>query len=242
MTLENLITDKNKELFERVNDAYPVQLVKTNDNSWGSNIENGNAIINYCDTKYPESCFVHELLHIDTQLKGYKRLRIGISAFDQTVFFKDLMSHIDNELQHHKMFAEFEKLQYPKEQFYIDTDISTESKLRSYGAKKVVDFRPTFLHYITLIAPGGSMSNSTKSELKEIFKSFNNNSFRKYFDHIDTQFEKWTNSSSYNAEPYLKEMFITIQNGEFTWFGYGNEEEFPENGFFVDKEFGVRQK
>lgn len=241
MTVDDLITDKNKELFERVNRQYPVQLVKTNSDTWGSHIEDGKTIITYCDTQYPECCFVHELLHIDTQIKGYKRLRTGISAFDQTEFFGTLMSALDNELQHHKMFPEYEKLQYPKEKFYIDSDTSTEAYLRSYVTKKAIEFRPTFLRYLTLITPGGSMSDETKSELKENFKSLNDNSYRAYFDHIDKQFDEWTKTTSYNAEPYLKEMFITISNGEFTWFGYGTSEEFPSNGFFVDKEFDIKQ-
>lgn len=242
MTIENLITDRNKELFERVNAKYPVLLVKTKDNTWASHIENGNTIITFCDTQYPECCFVHELLHIDTQIKGYKRLRVGISAFDQTAFFGTLISALDNELQHHKMFPEFEIMRYQKENFYIDSDTNTENYLRRYVTKKAIEFRPTFLRYLTLIAPGGSMSDITKSELKEKFKSLNNNSYRAYFDHIDQQFEEWAKTPSYNAEPFLIEMFITISNGEFTWFGYGNSEEFPNNGFFVDKEFDIRQQ
>jgi hypothetical protein len=240
MKIQDMQTEKNKDLFKRVNDVYPVVLVTTNADSWESYIDNGKTVISHCDTKYAEECFVHELLHIDTQIKGYKRLRVGISAFDSTEYFKILMSAIDNELQHHKMFPEFIKMGYEKERFYIDKDMETETYLRSYLTKKTIEFRPTFLRYLTLIAPGGCISETSKTELKEHFKSLNNNAFRAYFDHIDKQFADWSSKPSFDAEPLLKEMFLAISGGEFTWFGYGESKEFPNNGFFVDKTFQIK--
>jgi hypothetical protein len=241
MKIDDLISEKNKALFDRVNKIYPVDIIATSDTTWGSNLKDGKTVISYCDTKYPEECFTHELLHIDTQIKGYKRLRFGFSAFDTSDYFKELMSAIDNELQHHKMFPDFLKMGYNKEQFYIDSDTETEKYLQSYLTKKTIEFRPTFLRYLTLIAPGGCLDDNTKQELKENFKSLNGNSYRAYFDHIDKQFEDWTAVNSYNAEAYLKEMFVTISGGELTWFGYGKAEEFPNNGFYVDKVFQLQQ-
>lgn len=241
MKIDDLISEKNRELFERINKIYPIELVATNETTWGSNLKDGKTTISYCDTKYPEECFTHELLHIDTQMKGYKRLRIGFSAFDTTEYFKRLMSALDNELQHHKMFSNFPQMGYSKELFYIDSDTETESYLRSYLTKMTIEFRPTFLRYLTLIAPGGCLNDQTKQELKEKYKALNDNLYRAYFDHIDKQFENWTESNSYNAEEYLKEMFMTISGGEFTWFGYGKADEFPDNGFYVDKIFQLQQ-
>jgi hypothetical protein len=241
MKIEDLISEKNKELFEKVNKVYPVTLSDSNDDTWSSNIVDNKSIITYCDTKYPESCFTHELLHIDTQIRGYKRLKVGISAFDQTDYFKTLMSALDNELQHHKMFTEYEELGYPKEQFYIDTDTQTENYLRTYLSKKVITFKPTFLRYLTLIAPRGTITGKVKKELKNKFKQLDKDKFKDYFNHIDEQFDKWGKDTSFDAEPYLKEIFIVISGGEFTWFGYGKSEDFPKNGFFVDKVFDIKQ-
>jgi hypothetical protein len=241
MNINDLISDRNRELYEKVNKVYTVELIKTKEDTWSSNINENKAIISYCDTKYPESCFVHELLHFDTQINGYKRLRVGFSGFDQTDYFGKLMTALDNELQHHKMFPKFLKLGYPKEQFYIDNDTETENYLRSYLTKKVIEFKPTFLRYLTLIAPGGLISDIVKDELKEKFKLLDNNKYRAYFDHIDKQFYDWTNTTSLDAEPFLKEMFIAISGGEFTWLGYGTATEFPNNGFFVDKVFAIKQ-
>ena len=241
MKVEDLITEKNKDLFERVNSIYPVELIKFDDETWSSQVDNNKAIISYCDTKFPETCFVHELLHIDTQINGYKRLKIGVSGFDTTEYFVTLMTAIDNELQHHKMFSSFIAMGYEKENFYIDNDSETEEYLRNYLTTGVLQFKPTLLRYLTLIAPGGSISETSKAELKESFKSLNNNAFRAYFEHLDKQIEDWSSSNSFSAEPYLKEMFTTISGGDVTWFGYGEAEEFPDNGFFVDKVFQLQQ-
>lgn len=241
MKIDDLISEKNKELFDRVNKNFPVELVATTDTTWGSNLEDSKTVISYCDTQYPEECFTHELLHIDTQMKGYKRLRVGFSAWDTSDYFGKLMSAIDNELQHHKMFPDFLAMGYEKEKFYIDSDTETETYLRSYLTKKTIEFRPTFLRYLTLIAPGGHIDDTARQELKKNFKSLNGNSYRAYFDHIDKQFDDWAKENSYNAEPYLKEMFVTISGGELTWFGYGKATEFPNNGFFVDKIFQLQQ-
>lgn len=242
LTIEQLISDKNRELFNIVNKIYPVEIHFKQKNTWTSSIEDNKTIISYCNTKYPESCFVHELLHIKLQINGFKKLKTGISSCLLNKDLIDIINHLDNHLQHHRMFPEFEKLGYSKEEFYIDSDIKTENKLKKYLSGNNFDFKLTFLHYLTVISPGGSMSKDTIFDLKEEFKTIKQGCYRELIDLIDEIFEEWRNSTDLNYEPLIKNLFGSIQGCDRTWFGYGSSEEFPNNGFFVGEPFKIKIK
>src|SRR5580658_2545515 len=49
---------------------------------WGSKLEGGKAHILFTDCKYPSAALAHELLHVETQLLGYKKMRVISSSMD----------------------------------------------------------------------------------------------------------------------------------------------------------------
>ena len=84
MKKNKLIEDRNRDLYYRIRKHLKVNLKRSSDKSWGSHIEKNVVIISHCPANHPVAAFTHELLHIDTQLEGYKRIRAGISLNAET--------------------------------------------------------------------------------------------------------------------------------------------------------------
>lgn len=245
MTLEELTDDLNTDIIQTVQNAgCTIELRESSDTCWTSQaIRDNNGDINQCiigyrNSDFPKACFTHELLHIDTQIKGYKKPTYGISGFNQGPFFKTLLDALDNELQHHKMFKLFK---FPSEQFYIDTDSDTQNKIELFLKRPVKEFNETFLQYLTLIAPLGSISAIDKNLIKEEFRKINGRSYADFFVHLDNVFEAWSNSPSYDISEPIKQIFLALPNGDMTFLGFGETSEFPNNGFYVDKVFQIQQ-
>jgi hypothetical protein len=95
---------------------------KSSIDEWSSNLEEGRATIGYNSCRHPSAALAHELLHIDTQLRGYRRMRIALSSIDHTHSFKRLMDCLDNELQHHTFCPKFLKMGFAPGQFYCDSE------------------------------------------------------------------------------------------------------------------------
>ena len=237
--IEDLITDKNRELFNQVDKKYKVKLEKSSGDTWGFKIVDGFGIITYVETNYPESCFVHELLHLDTQLHGYRNLKYGFSDAFMNEELVGIIKALDNELQHHKMFTKYIELGYDEKEFYIDSDSETYQKLKSYIKNHKYQPAQRFVQYLSLLAPGGTLNDKQILFLDEAFKKLDKNAYRGFFENIQKVIKDWTNDESYDAEPYLKRLFEVIYDGDKTWFGYGSPDEFPENGFFVGEEFEI---
>lgn len=216
-----------------------IKYKKSKIDSWGSSMENGVATISYCGCRHPSASLAHELLHIDTQLKGYKRIRIGISSVYQTMSsFRNLLTCLDNELQHHKFYSQFLSLGFKPDQFYMDSDIETEKYLRRELSKQYSMLTELIPNYFTVIAPGGSIEESVKEELKNDFLNINEGIYKKQLLKIERLVKSWAASKSYDNIQLMKEIMLTIQKeNNLTWFGFNSSDQPPNQGIFVDKEF-----
>lgn len=120
-------------LLEEVDAKTKLKFSQSKEPGWGSSYADGIYRITYSGCRHPSASLAHELLHVKTQLNGYKRIRIGISSIDQTQSFNRFMECFDNELQHHKFYEEFISLGFEPHQFYMDEDAETESFLSQEG-------------------------------------------------------------------------------------------------------------
>lgn len=122
---------RSQKMLNQLSKKIKLRYHKSKDNGWASDIKNGVAHIYYKRCKNPAAALAHELLHVDTQLRGYIRIRIGFSTHYQTSLFSRFMTCIDNELQHHKFFGKFLVLGFKDQDFYRDSDVYTEGYLKS---------------------------------------------------------------------------------------------------------------
>ena len=69
-----------------------------------------------------------------------------------------------------KMYSEFISLGFKPEQFYHESDINKEKLLTDYLQTNDTNFIRIAVEYLTLIAPGGSISKQANRHLKHKFR------------------------------------------------------------------------
>jgi hypothetical protein len=248
MNLQQLLDKTNQPLYDFVNSHYPVKLNQGRGTTWGAQIQfrkqKFSSLITWTPTKRPKPALVHELLHIKNQILGHKRLKLGLALDDNILkgqhgYLNVVCDAIDNEFQHQKMYPEYLSLGYKPEHFYCDSDIGTEQHLIDYLKKNNTNFIHLSVQYLTLIAPGGHISENKKNELKEEFRQQNGGVFRMNFDEIDNLISNYINDASYDAELYVKR-FINNLNCGRVWISYSDKKEFiPSEGFFANSQFDI---
>lgn len=248
MKKDKLIDNRNKDLYDGVRQHYKVNLKKSDDHSWGSNLIKDTVVISHSKTNYPISAFTHELLHIDTQLSGYKRIRAAVSI-NPTIrpHLPRLVDCIDNEFQHHKMFDKFTSLGFPANEFYNDLDNSVVPYLENVLNTSGSDFISLSVDYLTLIAPGGTITSDKLIELRSAFHNYGNNKFVNQFQKIDTIIEDWKKDTSYDAEKYIIQFFQNLNAGQI-WVSYADnlhlglsDQNFPSSGYFTETNFTLQE-
>jgi len=240
MKYDRFINDKNKDLISFVKTKYHVRVKKSNRDSWTSEIKGKQVIIGALECNHPYAAFAHELLHVKYQIMGYKKLKFGISEFDKTDYFKTLMEALDNELQHHIMYDEFIKLGFKPEEFYHDNDYKNKSSIEIYLNGNEHDLKSSLLMFLTIIAPGGCFSNKEQSDFLNKLKDLEKGIHKQLFQDSEQLFHTWSKSTDYDYKEILTNLFLKLPNGNITWLGHGDKSEFPENGFFIEKEFVMK--
>lgn len=201
--------------------------------AWGSYINASNqAVVCYTKTKNKESALAHELLHFSIQKSGYKRMCCSITTLNPTSM-KQLIDCLDNELQHHRMFSQYCELGYQREKFYHDEDHQTASFIEKFLNNYNNNQLELIINYMTLIAPGGSLTNRQKAAFSSRFRALA--SAPEFFDVIDEAIKKWTNMECLNQSSTVYSIISAIPGDHSTWIGFDNGTGFPESGFFVGK-------
>ena len=232
---------KNQRVLEIFNDLslkIPIKFSKSSEDSWGIEIKNGTAHISFTNCKNPDASLAHELLHIETQLNGYKRIKIGFCAHEKTSLFSRLITCLDNELQHYKFYDKFISQGFQPDVFYNDSDESIESYLKGVTRRKINKLIEILPDFFSLIAPGGSIPINTQDHLIMEFCGINNGVYEEQFRKIEAICSAWRKSESYDNIPIVKEIMLTLYpKPHYTWFGFDPKDNRPENGFFVDQHF-----
>lgn len=241
--IKKVRSDKRLEgILREVSAKVRLKFQTSKSGEWSANLKDGKATIGYSRCRSPSAALAHELLHIDTQLRGYRRMRIGFSSIDQTGSFKRLMDCLDNELQHHKFYLKFLSMGFGPDQFYCDSDRDAEKYLNQaaqQGYQKLVDLIPDFL---TVIAPGGSLSHNSQQRLRETFLAVENGKCSQQLRAIEDLFSEWAVSGAYDASETVKKIMLIIQpTSNYTWIGFDFNDRPPGSGFFVDAQFSVQE-
>jgi len=205
--LEDLISEYNQDLHDEVSEKIEIKLVKDIVNGWTASIENGQAIITYKKSDYPDASFAHELLHIKYELNGLEPPMIkdneGVT---------DIMPIIFNQLCHHKFFSEFYDLGFNEEEFLNENDSAQISQLAQRDLKTLEDiFKKSgeikastalLLPYIVLISPHDK-SEKTKQYIDRL-KTIGDKSF---FDNVDSIIKDWTESKTLDSSLTFARLF-----------------------------------
>jgi hypothetical protein len=227
------LAKKNEKLFvlyNEINDWMPIISEKGSSLEWGSFIKNDTAVIEFAPSDKSPSSLAHELLHFKIQKSGYKRLMVVATNSEYKSLMGRLISALDNELQHHKMYKHFTELGYGKKQFYSPDDVNTKSYIEDQLVSLGNDFSELIILYLTIIAPGGCLTSSERNTFKNRIRLKLGSSAP--FDEVDSVFSLWSSSTDYDLEPSVRIIFNLIDSNAKTWVGY-DKNEFPKSGFFI---------
>jgi len=237
MNINELVTDKNKMLYDDVKSALKILLRKNaKDDSWGAYINNNTLIIEYGSIINKEECFVHELLHAKCQLDGYKRIKWSISNKDINGYMSILGTAIDNEFQHHKMFKNFTNMGYNPSNFYGYFDSKTRNHILSYLENPDKHIFMIITQYLTLTSAGSEIIFDDLDILKDKFRKITGGSSSKILDCIDYEIDIWKHGNEFDVSKPLKAIFSIIGGAQYTYFSY-SEEENLKYGFFTGLPF-----
>lgn len=238
MKLKDLITDQNRALYQQISSHAPVQLKRSHDDFWSASLEGKRVVIQYANTQHPEAAFTHELLHLQTQLNGYRRLRAGVSlnhrVQEQLPFLCEV---IDSEFQHYRMYPRFIELGYQPREFYGGSDALTEQYILHGIEAKGQALTSIMKVYFTLLGAGGAIAADSVLELKERFRNYDEGAFRERFDAIDTIVAAWRADAGFHAEPYIVDLMNVLACTD-AWISYvPDSNNFPGDGFFTSRPF-----
>jgi hypothetical protein len=209
----------------------------SDDDSWSNDTTRAGIILTTED-EHLDSCLAHELLHLWLQSKGYRRIRVGVSSFDETGWLGQFITALDNELQHHRMFPRYVEMGLDPQHFYASSDQNTVNWLEAVLANPARDIKSIVLGYLTCIAPGGQMMADQVAEFNQRFHEDKAGEYHARLAAIDEAFGQWRAAwHTLNAEPFIRQIMLALENPTTTWFGYGTPAGFPENGFFVGAPF-----
>lgn len=228
-------------LINCVEEKVKIKYHRSLDDGWGANFNGQIAEIWYQKCGFESAAFAHELLHIDTQLKGFKRIRKGASAHNQSPLFSRFMTCIDNELQHHKFYNRYIELGFEPEYFCSEPFEEIESYLYSVISANPTELLSVVPDYLTLISLEITHPVEKVVDLMSRFISINNGAFEGDLIKIREIINKWRQSETYDNLPTLRELVLTIYpKPNYTWFGFNSNDTPPDDGFFVDEAFQLQ--
>jgi len=95
--------------------------------------------------------------------------------------------------------------------------------------------------FLSVIAPGGYISDKTRSELRGEFLAVNNGQYSEQLNRIEGLIQSWAASATLDLTQTVREIMLTIQpENNHTWIGFSNDDRPPNDGFFADRVFEVR--
>lgn len=229
-----------KPLFEAIREKVKVKFHRSEVETWGSRMESGIAHISYQKCNDPVPPMAHELLHIDTQLNGYRNIIIGISTYDRTPLFGRFMTCLNNELQHHKFYKKYLKMALPANELYCEDPVELEEYIKGQINKRIDKLIEIIPDFFTLIAPGGCLADDVKVDFLKQIVEIKNGAYQNQLNEIERIVTAWRESDSYDNLPVIRDIMLVLQpKPNYTWFGFNKTDRPPDQGFFVDKIFKI---
>lgn len=243
MKIEDLIDERNNELYRQINAHLEIVLEENQDwraEAWDSYIHDGVAVILYCPTSFPSASFTKELLRIHAQIRGFRPVVSGLSRNSQVnERMQTIIKSLNHHFLNHKTAREFVALGYPPEQFQDDDDGGTSYFLKDQLQSDGQSALNLAIMYLSFIEPLMPIPEGDKHIIQQLFNRYDGGKFKQYFECIDETLSSWVETESYDAEKYMVE-FLANAGVINTWLSYqldSKHSAFPENGFFIGELF-----
>ncbi|TDN90162.1 hypothetical protein EV677_2238 [Herminiimonas fonticola] len=174
-------------------------------------------------------------------MSSYRRIKLGISSVIENDVMPNFINVLDAELLRQKLTPQFLQLGFQGEHFYRDSDKNTQAYLNHVltgPPEKFADVVPLF---VMLMSVGEVLTVDAYQEFYDKFLLLNKGTYAKQLLAIEQLINDWGKSTSLDQTDTVKKIMLTIEaKANFSWFGFTDENGFPEQGFFVDEVFSVR--
>ncbi|MDO9419612.1 MAG: hypothetical protein Q7T66_03005 [Herminiimonas sp.] len=228
-------------LSARVQQQLKIKFKKSDESAWHTTINGDTAVIAYTACRHPSAALARELLQLNLQLSGYRRVKLGISSVIENDVMPNFISVLDNELVRQKLIPQFLELGFESEQFYCDSEKNTRAYLNHVltgPPEKFADVVPLF---VMLLSVSDALAVDAYHEVYDKFLLLNKGTYAKQLLTIEQLVNDWGKTKSLDQTDTVKKILLTIEpTANFSWFGFTDESGFPDQGFFVDEVFSVR--
>ncbi|PTV70182.1 hypothetical protein [Agrobacterium pusense] len=226
-----------KPIIDEVERTYKVTLELTADPTWSSMPNKKRAVIEVSDTNRPLPSFAHEYLHLRLSARGYKHI-LGSINFDvaKNDRISNLLSALDNELQHHRMFDDFVAAGFDPGDFYAESDDMSHVGLRSEIEKlsfmtQEIDVLLTFL---SLIAPGGRWPDGEREAMRDLLKTNIPAGTWSKLVKIEALIATWKQQADLNPLDTIASILETIGGCDDTFIGI-DASAYPNHGTVIPR-------
>lgn len=210
---------------------------------WASKTVDGQTTIYYAKTARPAESLAHELLHAEQKLMGYRQYNLSVAKApcQSLQLVSQLLTILDNELQHHRIADRFASCGFNLKHFYHDGDKNTYKKARRVlqdmnSANSAAEF---FTQFVTVIAPGGEGSDKERRQLRTFLMLRCGTKHEEVLTQIEGIFANWRASISFNAGPFIQQILSLLRLPGSFWIGASTS--FPADGFFVGDSFTIAE-
>ena len=212
-----------KALFDKVNSGTPIIFSATNDGGWESSSSGGQIIIGTSATKYPVEAFAHELLHAELKQNGYRQYlnMVALTSPSISSFYLGVLSMLDNELQHHKIFSRYLELGLVSKRFYRDSDKNTYAAVRRSVQKMKRSDHPALflLQFASVIAPGGAGEEKQRIQLRNFIQQACQTSTWQVLVRVESLIHTYRDSQLLDARDTIKAILQLLVGEDKVWFG-----------------------
>jgi hypothetical protein len=228
-----------KGLFDYVSERTPITFEPSNSLMWGSQTVDGETTIFWAESRHPEACLCHELLHAKLKIDGYKQYVIAVCRTDKESSIANVLGALDNELPHHAFYREFEALGFSPSEMYNDDDTETYQYIKLeidklQGADSPME--SYFYILISIIAPSGCFDDAQRAELLDLLEQKAPRRFQRRLNTIRESFTSFAASGNPDAGTTIVSILKALDGYEPTWISY-QRDVFPDKGQFVGDAF-----
>lgn len=205
---------KVRALFETITTKTRVTFREVKQVEWTCQTVDGRTDIDVSPTKYPAEALAHELLHTELKLAGYRQYTLlgALVPQERRQLYSEVLSMLDNELQHHRMFHRFGQLGLAGKRFYNDADKSTFGEVRKQvEAMSATDPAAAFLlQFVSVIALGGSSDERQRKPLRNFIQSRCSAATWRVLLEIERHIADWRQAPTLDAKDVIRSILALL--------------------------------
>ena len=235
---------KVRALFETLTAQTSITFMEVEQGDWTCQTVDGRTHIDVSPTKYPAEALAHELLHTEIKLAGYRQYTLlgALVPPERLKLYSQVLSMLDNELQHHRMFHRFGQLGLAGKRFYNDDDKSTFGEVRKQvetmcATDPAAEF---LLQFVSVIALGGSSDERQRKPLRNFIRSRCSADTWLVLLEIERHIAAWRQAPVSDAKDVIRSILALLVGVDRVWFAEKGVCDLSM-GHFVDVPFSEEE-